>query len=68
MAERLSFYLERNSPLHRLNLTTKLVVAFTLILVAFLGRGLFLPSLLFLLILLPLSFVGQVGREFLRTT
>lgn len=68
MAERLSFYLERNSPLHRLNPTTKLVVAFTLILVAFLGRGLFLPSLLFLLILLPLSFVGRVGREFLRTT
>jgi len=68
MVERLSFYLDRPSVLHRLNPTTKLSVAFTLILIAFLGKGLWLPSLIFLLILTPLSLLGQVGREFLGTT
>ena len=41
MRERLFLYIDRDSPLHRLNPFTKLVLTFALILIAFLGPGLF---------------------------
>lgn len=68
MRDRLSFYLDRSSPLHRLNPLTKLVLALTLIIIAFFTDWLWLPSAIYLLVLIPLSFWGKVGREFVRTS
>ncbi len=67
MRDRLSFFIDRPSPLHRLNPLTKLTVTFSLILCAFLGPGYWLPTALFVLVLIPLSLWGKVGREFLLT-
>ncbi len=68
MADRLSLYIGRVSPLHQLNPITKLTLAFSLILISFLGPGFWLPTLVFVFILLPLSFWGKLGVEFVRTT
>jgi energy-coupling factor transport system permease protein len=68
MRDRLSFFIDRPSPLHRLNPLTKLTLAFTLIILAFFGPGYWLASGLFLLVLVPLSLWGRVQNEFLRTT
>ncbi len=68
MSERLSLYIERDSPLHRLNPLTKLTLALCLVLIDFFGPGYWLPTLLYLLVLLPLSVWGKVAGAFLRTT
>lgn len=68
MQDRLSLYLDRDSPLHRLNPLTKLVLTFSLILMAFLGPGFWLATALFVVVLLPLSFWGNIAPEFIRTT
>lgn len=68
MPDRLSFYLVRSSPIHRLNPLTKLTLAFTLIILAFFGPGFWLPAILYVAALVPLSFLGGVGREFLQTS
>lgn len=68
MSERLSLFLERDSPLHRLNPLTKLTLALCLVLVNFFGPGYWLPTLLFLFVLVPLSVWGHVAGPFLRTT
>ncbi len=68
MRNRLSFYLPRQSPIHRLNPLTKLTLVFACIIVAFTSLWNWLPSLIFLVLLIPLSYVGRVGREFMRTT
>jgi len=68
MPDRLSFYLERGSPFHRLNPLTKLTLVFCLIILAFFGPGYWLPSLLYLAVLIPLSLWSGVGREFMRTS
>jgi energy-coupling factor transport system permease protein len=65
MSDQLSYYIDRSSPVHRLNPLTKLTAAFTLIVLAFFGPGYWLPSLLFAAVLIPLSFWAQVGSEFL---
>ncbi|MEJ2710145.1 MAG: energy-coupling factor transporter transmembrane component T [Anaerolineales bacterium] len=67
MSDKLSYYIDRASPVHSLNPLTKLTAAFTLIVLAFFGPGYWLPSLLFAIVLIPLSFWAQVGIEFLRT-
>ncbi|HXF63914.1 MAG TPA: energy-coupling factor transporter transmembrane component T [Caldilineaceae bacterium] len=66
MGSQLSLYIERDSPLHRLNPLTKLTLALCLVLVDFLGPGYWLPTLLFVAVLVPLSLWGRVGVEFLR--
>lgn len=66
MHERLSFYVKRNSLLHRLNPLTKLTLAFGAILISFLSPGYWTPHLLFLFAIIPLSFVGKVQENFLR--
>jgi energy-coupling factor transport system permease protein len=68
LQDKLSFYIHRDTPLHRLNPLTKLTLTFSLILIGFLGPGYWTPTILFLVILLPLSFWGKIGREFIRTT
>lgn len=61
-----TFYVGRPSPLHSLNPLTKLMGTLALVLLAFLWPGYWLPTFFFLLVVLPLSFVGRVGPDFLR--
>jgi energy-coupling factor transport system permease protein len=68
MQDRLSLYLQRDSPLHRLNPLTKLTLTFSLILIGFLGPGFWLATCLFVFVLLPISLWGRIGTEFMRTT
>jgi energy-coupling factor transport system permease protein len=67
MHERLSFYVKRDSALHRLNPLTKLTLVLSLVVMAFLGPGYWTPHILLLFVLLPLSMLGKVYSEFLRT-
>jgi energy-coupling factor transport system permease protein len=64
MHERLSFFVKRDSPIHRLNPLTKVVLALTLVLIAFLSPWYWTPQLLFLLAILPLSIIANVAREY----
>lgn len=68
MPDRLSLYIDRDSPLHQLNPLTKLVLSFCLVLIGFLGPGYWLPTLLFVCVLIPLCFWGNIGTEFLQRT
>lgn len=68
MRDRLSLYIDRDSPLHRLNPITKLTLSFSLILIGFLGPGFWLATLLFFLVLIPISFWGNISKEFTQTT
>lgn len=68
MRERLSFYIDRESVIHRLNPFTKLTLVFTLIILAFVAPINWLPTILFLFVVLPLSFAGKVQREFFGAT
>jgi energy-coupling factor transport system permease protein len=66
--DRQSLYIERDSPLHRLNPLTKLTLTLCLVLIDFLGPGYWLPTFLFVAVLVPLSLWGRVAAEFLQTT
>ena len=68
MKDKITFYIDRDSPVHRLNPLTKIVIVFALILLAFLGPGYWLPTALFLLVIIPLSFLGHIQKEFFNTT
>ena len=67
MQERLSFYSQRESPLHRLNPLTKLGLVFAFILIAYISPFYWTAALILLLGILPLSFIGRVQREYLST-
>ena len=64
MHERLSFFVKRDSPIHRLNPLTKVVLAFSLVLIAFISPWYWTPQALFLLGILPLTLAGKVAREY----
>jgi energy-coupling factor transport system permease protein len=64
MHERLSFFVKRDSPIHRLNPLTKVVMALSLVLIAFLSPWYWTPSAIFLLAILPLSLIAKVSREY----
>jgi energy-coupling factor transport system permease protein len=64
MHERLSFYIQRNSPIHRLNPLTKLTLVFALVLISFFSPWYWTSLCLILLVVFPLTVIGQVGREF----
>jgi len=68
LQDRLTLYIDRDSPLHRLNPLTKLTLTFSLILIGFLGPGFWLATFLFVFVLLPISLWGKIGAEFTRTT
>lgn len=68
MQDRLSLYIERDSPLHRLNPLTKLTLTFSLILIGFLGPGFWLATFIFVFILFPIGLWGKIGTEFIHTT
>jgi energy-coupling factor transport system permease protein len=64
MQERLSFYIKRNSPLHNLNPLTKLSIAFGLTFIEFLSPWYWTPHVIILLVILPLSILGRIQREY----
>lgn len=66
MHERLSFYTKRDSVLHRLNPLTKLTLVFSLILISFISPWYWTPHLLLTLVVIPLSALGKVQREFFK--
>jgi len=68
MKNRLTFYIDRQSPLHRLNPLTKLLMVFAFIIMAFFGPGFWLPTALLFLGIMPLSVIGKVHKEYFRTT
>jgi energy-coupling factor transport system permease protein len=67
VAQRLSLYRSQEGPLHWLNPLTKLTLTFCIVLVDFLGPGYWLPTLLFVGVLVPLSLWGRVAGAFGRT-
>lgn len=67
MHERLSLYIHRDSFLHRLNPLTKLTLTFTIILLSFTSPWYWTALLLIMVVLVPLSFVGNVQREYFWT-
>ena len=66
MHERLSFFVKRDSPIHRLNPLTKVVMALSLVLIVFLSPWYWTPPAIFLIAILPLSLIANVAREYWR--
>ncbi len=67
MHERLSYYVKRDSTLHRLNPLTKIVLALSIIIISFISPWYWVSPLLLLIFIVPLCFIGSVYREFFRT-
>lgn len=65
--ERLSYYVKRDSALHRLNPLTKIVLVLSIIPIAYISPWYWMAHVLLLFVIVPLSFLGRVSREFLRT-
>jgi energy-coupling factor transport system permease protein len=64
MRERLSFYIHRDSPFHRLNPLTKLTLSFAIVLISFLSPWYWTPQLIIPLVLFPLTLFAGVFREY----
>ncbi|MFZ5818356.1 MAG: energy-coupling factor transporter transmembrane component T family protein [Chloroflexota bacterium] len=64
MHERLSFYVKRDSPIHRLNPLTKLTLVLGLVLISFASPWYWTPQFLVLFGIVPLLFFGRVQREY----
>lgn len=67
MHERLSYYVKRDSALHRLNPLTKIVLALSIIFITFVSPWYWTAVFLLLVVIVPLSFLGKVAREFFGT-
>jgi energy-coupling factor transport system permease protein len=67
MHERLSYYVKRDSALHRLNPLTKIILALSIILVSFISPWYWTAPILLFLVVIPLSFMGRVPREYFIT-
>jgi len=66
MKYKLTFFIDRDSCLHRYNPLTKLMLVLTLIILAFVSNSYWLPTALILVIIIPLSFLGKVQKEFFQ--
>ncbi|MCE9645853.1 MAG: energy-coupling factor transporter transmembrane protein EcfT [Chloroflexi bacterium] len=64
MHERLSYYVKRDSALHRLNPLTKIILALSIVLVSIVSPWYWTAHILLLLVIVPLSFAGRVSREY----
>ena len=64
MHERLSFFVKRDSPIHRLNPMTKVVLALALVLIAFSSPWYWTPQAIFLLAIIPLTLIARVAKEY----
>src|SRR5215210_100155 len=67
MHERLSYYVKRDSALHRLNPLTKIVLALGIIIISFISPWYWVSPLLLIVCIVPLCFIGRVYREFFAT-
>jgi energy-coupling factor transport system permease protein len=67
MHERLSYYVKRNSVLHLLNPLTKIVLVLSLVLISFISPWTWTAAIVFLFVIVPLSFLGQISKEFFST-
>src|SRR5215216_4656524 len=67
MHERLSYFVKRDSVLHRLNPLTKIMLALSIILIAFLSPWYWTAHLLLFLVVIPLCFIGRVSRKYFIT-
>jgi energy-coupling factor transport system permease protein len=68
MDQQLTFYIDRDSKLHRLNPLTKIVLVFSFIITAFTGPWYLLPAALIVLAIIPLSFLGRIQKEYAAAT
>jgi energy-coupling factor transport system permease protein len=64
MHERLSYYVKRDSALHRLNPLTKFILALSIILISIFSPWYWTAHILLLLVIVPLAFVGKVFKEY----
>jgi len=64
MHERLSYYVKRDSALHRLNPLTKFILALGIIFISFISPWYWTAHVALLLFIVPLCFVGRVSREY----
>ena len=67
MHERLSYYVKRDSALHRLNPLTKISLALSIVLVSFVSPWYWTAPILLFLVVIPLSFFGRVSKEYFIT-
>lgn len=67
MHERLSYYVKRDSALHRLNPLTKIILALSIILIPFISPWYWTAPLLLLIFVVPLCFIGRVSKEYFTT-
>jgi len=66
MPERFSFYKKQDSFLHRLNPLSKLTIALGIIFISFLTPFYWAPHLLIIFVIIPLSYLGKVMRDYLK--
>ena len=64
MHERLSFFVKRDSALHRLNPLTKITLALSIIFISLFSPWYWTGLFLLLAVIVPLSFIGKVSREY----
>jgi energy-coupling factor transport system permease protein len=64
MHERLSFYSKRDSFLHNLNPLTKIILALSIVLISIFSPWYWTSHVLLLLVIIPLGFIGKVGKEY----
>lgn len=64
MHERLSFFVKRDSTLHRLNPLTKVFLTLTIILITFIGFWYWTAPFTLVFIIIPLCSIGKVSREY----
>lgn len=65
MPERLSFYIRRSSSIHRLNPLTKIALLFVLIVMAFFSPWYWTAPVMILAVVVPLSHIARIQREYL---
>jgi energy-coupling factor transport system permease protein len=67
MHERLSFFVKRDSALHHLNPLTKIILALSIIFISLISPWYWTSLFLLLVVIVPLSFVGKVAKEYFTT-
>jgi energy-coupling factor transport system permease protein len=68
MHERLSFYVKRDSILHRLNPLSKLTLVSGIAFISFVAPFYWTPHLLILIAIIPLGYFGKVLRDYFKVT
>ena len=66
MKYKLTFFIDKESCLHQYNPLTKITLVFTLIILAFSVNSYWLPTALIVFVIIPLSFLGKIQKEFFQ--